>query len=107
MFLDFLLVSYLLVNSQKITTVNNSFYLYCVFQDLQTGMKIGLANERVGMYFLDESVPISSHSTGVSDTHLQWHLCLENLSLQKFQMVVPIESSFSVMCVKKASSCFL
>lgn len=32
---------------------------------------------------------------GVSDTPLQWHLCVGHPSLQKLRMVVPIESSFS------------
>jgi len=62
----------------KITTKNYCraiFYpSYCLFHDLQTGMKIGLGREYVVFYCLDDDTLHSGLAAiSPSNTPLKWH----------------------------------
>ena len=67
-----------------------------MFQDLQTGTRIGLIREQSGLYYLDDCASVSSLGVvSSSDTPMQWHCQLGHLSLQKLKQVLSIESSVS------------
>jgi len=78
-------------NNCKITF----FPSHCMFQDLSTGKRIDLGHERGGIYYLDDRVTPTGLVSDQPDTVLLWRWRLGHPSVQKFQSVIPVESSIS------------
>ena len=69
------------------------FPTHCVFQDLQTGKKIGGGSKRSGLDYLDTHVSPSVALWLTVDPY-QLHCCIDQPLLQNLKKLVPSGQSF-------------